>query len=52
MAVAFFPDGSLLPLGLDDWMVRLWNPSSGQEVQMLDRHTNWARAVVFHYELL
>jgi WD40 repeat protein len=46
-AVAFSPDGSLLASASYDETVRLWNPSTGQEVQELEGHTGWVNAVAF-----
>ena len=46
-AVAFSHDGSLLASASDDQTVRLWNPTTGQEVQKLERHINTVNAVAF-----
>ncbi|KIX07175.1 uncharacterized protein Z518_01828 [Rhinocladiella mackenziei CBS 650.93] len=35
-AVAFSPDGSLLASGSDNYTVRLWNPTTGQELRKFE----------------
>ena len=49
-AVAFSPDGSLLASASNDKTVRLWNPQTGQEVQVLEGHTSWVTAVAFSHD--
>jgi len=44
--MAFSADGSLLASALDTGRVRLWNSSTGQEVQNLG-HTGPVKAVAF-----
>ena len=46
-AVAFSPDSLLLASASNDRTVRLWNPSTGQEVQKLEGHTDSVWAVIF-----
>ena len=46
-AVAFSHDGSLLASASSDQTVRLWDPRTGQEVQVLKDHTGGVNAVAF-----
>jgi WD40 repeat protein len=38
-SVAFSPDGNYLATGSKDWTVRLWEPSTGKELRILERPT-------------
>ena len=46
-SVAFSPDGSILASASYDNTVRLWNATTGQEVQTLKGHTGMVKAVAF-----
>jgi WD40 repeat protein len=46
-AVAFSQDRSMLASASWDQTVRLWHPTTGQELQKLEGHTGQVRAVSF-----
>ncbi len=47
-ALAWSPDGSLLASSAsNDTLIRLWNPSSGEQVRVLEGHESWIRSVTF-----
>ncbi|KAI0026732.1 quinon protein alcohol dehydrogenase-like superfamily, partial [Vararia minispora EC-137] len=46
-AVAFSPDGTRVVSSSDDHSVRIWDASTGQQVQMLGGHTSWVMSVAF-----
>ncbi|KAI0026809.1 hypothetical protein K488DRAFT_91838 [Vararia minispora EC-137] len=46
-AVAFSPDGTRVVSGLYDESVRIWDASTGEQVQMLDGHTYSVTSVAF-----
>ena len=49
-SVAFNHDGSLLASASDDKTVRLWDPSSGQQLNMLTGHSGWVPSVAFNHD--
>ncbi|MXW15734.1 MAG: T9SS type A sorting domain-containing protein [Rhodothermaceae bacterium] len=46
-SVSFSPDGTILASGADDWRVRLWDISSGQELEYFMRHMAPVTSVAF-----
>ncbi len=46
-SVAFSPDGLYVASGGSDWMVRLWDATTGWELSCLEGHTTEVRSVAF-----
>ena len=46
-AMAFSPDGQQLASGGDDGTIRLWNPTTGEQLRQLTGHTNSVWSVAF-----
>ncbi|MBC1220030.1 serine/threonine protein kinase [Nostoc sp. UCD121] len=46
-SVAFSPDGITLGSASDDKTIKLWNLTSGEEIQTLEGHSNWIWTVAF-----
>lgn len=47
-AVAFSPDGLRLASGGRDNSVRLWNAQSGENLRVLDGHSDWVTSIAFN----
>jgi WD40 repeat protein len=48
--VAFLHDGTHVVLGSDDRSVRIWDASTGKEVQKLDGGTSSVKSVAFSHD--
>jgi WD40 repeat protein len=46
-SVAFSWDGLCAISGSDDKTIRIWDVSTGKQLQQLDGHNNWVRSVAF-----
>lgn len=44
--LAFAPDGTLATGGAD-WLVKFWNPVTGELLRTFDEHTDWVSCVAF-----
>jgi WD40 repeat protein len=47
-AVAFSPDGSKLATGGWDQRIKIWDTSTGKELQTINAHDRTVTALVFH----
>jgi WD40 repeat protein len=47
-ALAWSPDSQILASGaINDRVIRLWNPATGQVIRMLEGHTGWIRSLAY-----
>jgi len=48
--LAFSPDGGLLAIGLADGTIRIWDVTTGEEVNVLRGHTGFVTSLAFSYD--
>lgn len=50
LAVSFSPDGTKMATASEDWIVRIWDANTGQELlQLLTGHSNAVTSIAFSY---